>query len=275
MVALDYFLDIRNDNQSYPWLTSALVYLVRSRLLRIGAMPFTPKQKAEFVDCYEKSKSLKEGDKLVSLVYTMIDLSRDAEMGNEVVVPPHQMGIHPKNRMGKKMVPTTMQKKGGKITNVGFRLELCGPNRAVAFEVNPKSNHIEAHTILVTCQSKKFARYEKGALRGGSTGCGHLNQWLAAVRFGAESDFESLCDLGDNKLCARLVTKGNPEYENAVNKGITWFMFKYQMEDDYPELPAIIQRALNIEHHVGEGDQTFMNTSHENNSNKKVYDIRS
>ena len=225
-------------------------------------MPFTPDQKAAFEANYAKAKALKEGGKLVQLVYTMIDLSRKGEMGNDVQVPPHQMGIHPKNRQGKKMIATTMQKKGNKITNVGFRNQLCGPDRAIAFEVTPLSNHIEAHTLAVTSASPMFATYGAGVVRGGSCGCGHLNQWLAAVRHGAETSYTDLCDKGETRLRAGIVTKGNPEYEKAVQEGITWFMFKYQMEDQYPELPSIIQRALNIEHHVGEGDHRFINIAH-------------
>ena len=133
-------------------------------------------------------------------------------------------------------------------------MELCAPDRAIAFEVNPLSDHIEAHTIAVTTASQLFAVYAKGVLRGGSCGCGHLNQWLAAVRYGAQTSYTDLCDQGDTRLNARIVAKGNPDYEKAIEKGLVWFLFKYQMEEQYPELPAIVQRALNVEHHVGEGD---------------------
>ena len=65
-------------------------------------MPFNVEQKELFDVIYEKSLKLSEGDKLVSLVYEMIDLARQGEMGNDIRVPPHQMGIHPRNRQGKK-----------------------------------------------------------------------------------------------------------------------------------------------------------------------------
>ena len=164
------------------------------------------------------------------------------------------MGIHNKNRQGKKMIDVTMQKKGNKVTNVGFRLELCGPkDRAFAFEVNPLNNNIEDHTIAVTSSSDKFANYSRGVIRGGSVGCGHLNQFLAAVRDGAESCYPELCNHGDNRLSKDIVAKDNAAYADAIDNGITWYMFKYQLEVDYPEFPAILQRALNVEHHVGEG----------------------
>ena len=216
-------------------------------------MPFTTEKKRLFDEMYSKACQLKDDDKLVTLMYQMLKMLREAQLGFDTQVHPKQMGIHPRSRSGKKMVPSTMQKKGYKIKNVGFANALCGTDRAVAFEVNPMSKHIEEHTISTTAASKLFASYEKGVIRGGSCGCGHLNQFLAAVHDGAESMYTDLCDAGDTKLSSRLVAKGNQEFEDAIQKGIVWFMIKWEIERDYPDLPSIVQRGLNVEHHVGEG----------------------
>ena len=216
-------------------------------------MPFTPDAKRIFDETYKKACALNSGDKLVSLMYLMLKLLREAQMGRDTRIQPKQMGIHPKNRSGKKMVPSTMQKKGYKITNVGFAQALCGIDRAIGFEVNPMSKHIEEHTIATTSASPMFAKYEKGLVVGGSVGCGHLNQWLAAVGDSAESTYSDVCDRGETKLSAHLVAKDNAEYELAIEEGIVWFLIKWEIERDYSELPCVIQRGLNVEHHVGEG----------------------
>jgi hypothetical protein len=216
-------------------------------------MSFTPDAKRVFDETYKKACALNSGDKLVSLMYLMLKLLREAQMGRDTRIQPKQMGVHPKNRSGKKMVPNTMQKKGIKITNVGFAQALCGIDRAIGFEVNPMSKHIEEHTIATTSASPMFAKYEKGLVVGGSVGCGHLNQWLAAVGDSAESSYSDVCDRGETKLSAHLVAKDNVEYELAIEKGIVWFLIKWEIERDYPELPNVIQRGLNVEHHVGEG----------------------
>ena len=218
-------------------------------------MPFASENKRVFDEMYKKACELKDEAKLVTLMYHMLKLLRDAQLGFDTQVHPKQMGIHPKNRSGKKMVATTMQKKGNKIKNVGFATALCGTDRAVAFEVNPMTNHIEDHTIATTSASKLFATYEKGVIRGGSCGCGHLNQFLAAAHDGAETQYSDLCDVGDTKFSWRVVAKGNVDFENAIQNGIVWFMIKWEIERDYPELPSIIQRGLNVEHHVGEGSR--------------------
>ena len=216
-------------------------------------MPFTSDARRLFDDMYARACQLKDDDKLVTLMYHMLKLLREGQLGFDVQIPPKQMGIHPSNRSGKKMVASTMQKKGYKIKNVGFANALCGTDRAIAFEVNPMNNHIEEHTIATTSSSPLFASYEKGLIRGGSCGCGHLNQFLAAVNDGAETRCTDLCDPGETKFSSRIVAKGNVDFEKAIQSGIVWFMIKWEVERDYPKLPSIVQRGLNVEHHVGEG----------------------
>ena len=164
-------------------------------------MPFTVETKRLFDETYKKACQLEANDKLVTLMYLMLKLLREAQMGFDTQVHPKQMGIHPKNRSGKKMVASTFQKKGHKIGNVGYTPALCGTDRAVAFEVNPMKTHIEDHTIATTSASNMFAKYERGVIRGGSCGCGHLNQFLAAVLDGAETMYTDLCDAGETKCC--------------------------------------------------------------------------
>ena len=216
-------------------------------------MPFTAEQKRLYELYYEKAVKLEKGDKLVQIMYAMVKILKEAEMGIPMRIKPGHMGIHPKNRSGKKMLPSTMQKKGRKITNVGFTNDLCGPDRAIAFEVSPKSNEIEDHTIKTTDQSKQFGQYKRGVIRGGSVGCGHLNQFLYAVEDGAESVYKDLCMPDETRLSKNIITKDNAAYLDTIENGLVWFLIKAEVEEMYPQSPAIIQRALNIEHHVGEG----------------------
>ena len=176
-------------------------------------MPFTPDQKKEFDSIYAKAIKLKEGNKLVQLMYMMLKLIRESNNGYEVRCPPKQVGIHTKNRSGKKMVGETMQKKGRKIVNVGFRPELCGTDRAIAIEVNPNNKDIENHTIDTTIASPLFAKYERGVIRAGSCGCGHLNQFLAAISSECEvppafhGNSDSFGAQGGTKLDKHLLCK--------------------------------------------------------------------
>ena len=50
------------------------------------------------------------------------------------------------------------------------------------------------------------------------------------------------------------MTSGNRDLAFAVEQGLEWTIIKHQVETQYPELPELIQRALNVEHHVGQGE---------------------
>ena len=216
-------------------------------------MPFTKNQETAFATRYNSCLSCKDTTQLVSMIYSLIEQLHAADEAYIVRLPPHHMGIHPKNRSGKKMIDKTMQKKGRTIHAVGFTFKLCGPSKAVAFEEHPQSRYCETHTLQTT-GSELFANYKSGNIRGGSVGCGHLNQWLAAVRDGAESPYEQLCESKSTRISKQRVTANNPDLADAVENGLTWTMIKWTIEMKYPELPTLIQRGLNVEHHIGEGE---------------------
>ena len=213
-----------------------------------------PAAKQKFEAMYHKAVTMSADASLVSLLFGMISLLIGADLAYEAQIQPKNIGIHPKNRACKRMQGSTMHKKGHKIHNVGFNFNLCGKDKAIAFEDNPMTHHCEKHTIDITNKSELFATYKAGTVRAGSVGCSHLNQWLAAVFDGAVTPYTAkLCDPGSNRISTRKVTEANQQLSDGVNKGLTWTVVKHQVETAYPELPTIFQRALNIEHHVGEG----------------------
>ena len=77
--------------------------------------------------------------------------------------------------------------------------------------------------------------------------------WVVALVDGAETPHEELCEIGKKVMCERLVVGDNDDLKHVINKGLQWTIIKWEIEIDYPELPSIIQRGLNVEHHVGEG----------------------
>ena len=219
-------------------------------------MPFTSQEKVAFDALCKKAVSLKDGDdKLVSIFWKMLDMARKADLTIDVEIPPWQVGVHPQNRGGKKMSAVTMQKKGHKIAGVGFAYKFCDKDRAIAFAVNPSSDHIESHTLSILNSSDYFGSIKKGTLRAGSVGCGHLNQWLLAFPCGATSYYKDLCFEGKAVMSKDLITDGEnaEELKVAITRGLLWTVLSYELEVMFPKLPSIFQRALNVEHHVGEG----------------------
>ena len=211
--------------------------------------------KADIDVLYTMATQMKEDDsQLVSIVYRMLDKIAEHQMSYTARCPSIHMGIHPNNRAGKQMVAADMNKKGAKIVNVGFTFKLCGKDRAIAFENSPDTNHCESYTIKSTIGNPMFYQYTPNTVRAGSVGCGHLNQFLAAVGCDATTVEPSLQVPGKTKIDSHRILAGNRDLAFAVEHGLEWTIIKHQVETQWPELPELIQRALNVEHHVGEGE---------------------
>jgi len=212
--------------------------------------------KQKFDGLYDRATKMSTNDtQMVTICYDMIDLLKSSDNAYEDRINPLHMGIHPRNRGGKKMPSTKKDQKGSKIVKVGFNMKLCGPEKAIGFENHPVTKHIEKHTISTTAGNQFFAQYKPGAIRAGSVGCTHLNQYLAGAIYGARTHFprDDICESGTDVLSKKQMSLLNRDIEDALNHGIVWTIIKWPVEIEYESLPDIFQRALNIEHHIGEG----------------------
>ena len=124
------------------------------------------------------------------------------------------------------MVGEDMNMKGAKIVNVGFTFKLCGKDRAIAFENSPETNHCEAYTIKSTIGNPMFHQYAAGTVRGGSVGCGHLNQFLAAVGCEAKTTEASLQTPGKTTIDSHRIKSGNRDLVLVVVEGLEWTIIK-------------------------------------------------
>ena len=109
--------------------------------------------------------------------------------------------------------------------------------------------------MKVSAGNPFVAQYNPSAIRGGSVGCSHLNQYLAAGVWGAKTHNPSdkICETGTDVMSKAVMTMSQPQLNEAMTNGLKWTMVKWQVEAAYPCLPELFQRALNIEHHIGEG----------------------
>ena len=210
--------------------------------------------KREFESIYNEAvnEHKTQEAEIVSAVLTLIDILKKDNGAYENEVPPRQVGIHPSNRGGKKMMAITFQKKGNKVSKAGFTLKLVGPDKAIAFEAN--GTDVENHTLWIAAEPG-FGNYSRNAIRIGSCGCSHINQWLMAVSSNAKCLFKEFAEPGTDKYNIRIRKTTNKELAHALEWGLKWTIIKSSAATTYKELPALIQRALNVEHHIGEGDR--------------------
>jgi hypothetical protein len=126
----------------------------------------------------------------------------------------------------------------------------------VAFEDNPHTK-VMMKTHMDLCKSSKhYAKYDEH-IECGSVGCGHWNQFLACIWDGCEvpPQFQSkLCEQGRTKLDKDRLCKTQPVLKELLEDGLKVTVIRHTIETEYPKLPDILQKALNVEHHIGEGD---------------------
>ena len=148
--------------------------------------------------------------------------------------------------------------KGSKIIAAGVSLSECGPNKAVAFEENPLKKTMGAAHVELCKTSPHFALYtDPDAIEAGSVGCGHWNQFLACIidkRPVPPQFVNKLCESGHPNLDPERLCWDQPVLRDLLQRGLEMTVIKHHVEIEYPQLPNIFQKALNVEHHIGEGD---------------------
>ena len=224
-------------------------------------MVFTADQSATFERLYQEAAAVRDDLKIVKLVDSMLDLlvgSGEAQVkpiGVARVVP------HKANRAGSLMEVRKVYSKGRKIMSVGFSMTRCDPKRAVAFQVKPGDDRDVKSFVGYANESPYLATFDSAAVEACSVGCGHLNQFLAAVAQECEVplEFQTATELvgtqGGTKLDKHFLCKTQgTQFAEALENGLKWTFIPYKFEELYPRLPHFIQKALNTEHHIGEGE---------------------
>ena len=144
-------------------------------------MGFTSEQLSAFEQLYDEASAVRDNLKIARLVDTMIELlvsSGEAQVKHVAVtrVVPHHT-----NRSGSLMEVGKVYEKGSKIMGVGFSLARCDPKRAVAFQVAPGDDRDVQAFVDYANESPHLASFVSADIEACSVGCGHLNQFLAAV----------------------------------------------------------------------------------------------
>ena len=250
----------------YTWLKNKLriraaTYNVRTAIptpLSARAtlnMGFTAMQKQTFDEKY-KAACNADDTHIVKLKDELLQILMQANLSTERHVHCKSMAVHNKNRGGSKMQTVKIYQKASKILTVGVSLTKCGPDSAIAFVDNPATQIIAKTHVDWSKTSPHVANYNLESIEGGSCGCGHWNQFLAALYDEVECPEmfgDRLCENGCTHLDKERLCKDQPVLRELLKHGIRWTMINKDVEIMYPELPSLFQKALNVEHHIGEG----------------------
>ena len=134
-----------------------------------------------------------------------------------------------------------MYQKGAKILGVGFSLTKCDPTRAVAFQLHPLSTHTLDKFMAVTSTSPVLANFDPQLIECASVGCGHLNQFLAAVHdeLVVPEEFKNNEDLmgkgGGHKLDKlNIIKRDGKDLGMVLERGLEWTVVNYRIEVKFP-----------------------------------------
>ena len=222
-------------------------------------MGFTAEQRRLYKSYYDKALALTDHAKIVQLTDLMLKLLLDASEADIVLIKCKRVVVNDANRGGSIMQIRKVFQKGSKILGVGFSLGKCDPSRAVCFQINPKNKRLQKW-LKLTNANKHFATFDKNQIEASSVGCCHLNQLLACIVDEVEvpTEFVNNEDLfgkaGGTKLDRHDISKrDDKDLPDVLEHGLRWTRINYNIEEEFPKSPHIFQKALNVEHHIGEG----------------------
>ena len=165
------------------------------------------------------------------------------------------VGIHPKNRDSEGFVLNRAHGRGKKIKNQGFSKSVIA-NDAIAVEDHPIHKHVEAYTLQQCKANPDMAQYREGCVKIGPLGATHANQWIACVHDETPCDIPGISEGGRMSRAMCCKARGIAE---AVDVGITWKVLRWPVEEAFPMIPSVIQRALNATSQMGEGESWTQN----------------
>ena len=151
-------------------------------------------------------------------------------------INPRQVGFDPCNRDGIGGNALEILPLAHSIAFAGFDPHLC--SHAVCVETSPFSTDVEAFNVKLA-SGGHLAPVVLNSIRFGSLSCGHNNMGLRAIA--AKMPTESVL-LGRGGFCdVEHLRERDPEYANAVDKGLTWLVLKSEVRTLHPEVLPLIQ----------------------------------
>ena len=181
--------------------------------------------------------------KIVQVAERILKLLKDNDLSYIMKIKSRFVGFHRRNRYGDGINAIDAIDLIKEIFDVGFSRTMVKP---MCFEISAADT--ETHSInnyVAEAASGMLAPCPIGSLKFASVGCGHTNQGIRAI------DAECMCDSApemtmDGKFNLDKIKAADPNLADAVIEGLEWLVICSEVEEAFPELPEILQEALNI-----------------------------
>ena len=139
--------------------------------------------------------------------------------------------------------------RGVKVKSVGCRMEVAKRD-AIGFQDHPIHRHVAKYTMLQCQQRPDMAQYDSQSIQIGPAGCTQFNQSRAMVHDERPCTDPTVSE--DGKMSKKKCFK-DAVMMKAILYGLLWKIFMWQVEAAFPDIPTIVQRALNAISQMAEG----------------------
>ena len=99
-----------------------------------------------------------------------------------------------------------------------------------------------------------MAQYDQSEVKIGPAGCTHCSHFLAMLLDERPCNAQGISEFG--RMSHRICFK-DPGIKRAATEGMEWTVYKWQVEEAFPEIPGLIASALNAVSQIGEGHDWF------------------
>ena len=190
-----------------------------------------------------------EDPRMVQKKDKIMEILAEADESYVAVIPPKQVGIHFGNRDGDGISDDGVHTRGSLIVSAGFSRGTIEQD-TIAMEDDPDTRSIAKHTEAITSITDKLADIDVSAIRAGSLGASHGNQFLCCAIDEVPCDIPSLSENG--KMSQDKIFR-DKELQNACLKAVKWVVIRARVGKRFPKLAGFISAALNIRNHIAKG----------------------
>ena len=167
-------------------------------------------------------------------------IAKEANLAYDQQIQPHLVGVHPDNRDGMGVSGEKVHKLGANIADAGWSPEECFG--ATCFEDLP-DHRGATFTVGLQRKSSKLPKQVFEHIRWLAASGTHTNQLFLAIAQAVPTDEPLIAEQGlmsKAKILARC-----PKMEEKLEKGLDWFVFGWQLWDQVPRLPWLVQAGAN------------------------------
>ena len=156
-------------------------------------------------------------------------------------IGPRMVGFDPVNRDGEGGNTQQVLKLAEDIWEVGFSWEAT--RHATCVEVIPGTRDVEIFNQKFS-DGNGMAAVPVNSIHFGSLSGGHTNYVLRCIAGGVPTTRADMADKGH--FSVDLIRRKDPLYADAVSKGLTWRVLKWEVRTMWPRALQIIQAARNL-----------------------------